>query len=104
MGIRSVKDFPVPDVVQRFYHKSMDRLHGTAPQDEDLTSESGGGMFRVPAMLSQPCIVTTKIEDPRVLLERQQLQQQKSIHELSKIRNLNEFPVPGPDPPPEQDS
>jgi len=93
--IRSVKDFPVPDVVQRIYHKSMDRLHGTAPQDEDLTSESGGGMFRVPAMLSQPCIVTTKIEDPRVLLERQQLQQQKSIHELSKIRNLNEFPVPG---------
>merc|ERR1712198_801792 len=29
------------------------------------------------------------------LLERQQLQQTKSIHELSKIRNLNEMPVPG---------
>ena len=46
-------------------------------------------------MLTQPCIVTTKVEDPQKLLERQQIQQQKSVHELSKIRNLNEFPVPG---------
>ena len=36
-----------------------------------------------------------KVEDPNVLLERQQLQQTKSIHELSKIRNLNEMPIPG---------
>merc|ERR1719402_1598880 len=49
----------------------------------------------LPSMLTQPCIVKTKVEDPQVLLERQQIQQQKSIHELSKIRNLNEFPVPG---------
>ena len=28
------------------------------------------------------------------LRERQDLQQRKSIHELSKIRNLNEFPLP----------
>ena len=38
--------------------------------------------------------VIMQIEDPDVLLERQELQQQKSIHELSKIRNLNEFPLP----------
>lgn len=30
-----------------------------------------------------------------MLIERQQLQQTKSIHELSKIRNLNELPIPG---------
>merc|ERR1712130_22099 len=36
-----------------------------------------------------------KVEDPTVLIERQQLQQTKSIHELSKIRNLNELPIPG---------
>ena len=35
------------------------------------------------------------MEDPTVLIERQQLQQTKSIHELSKIRNLNELPIPG---------
>merc|ERR1711953_1158439 len=40
------------------------------------------------------CVVRSRIEDPDVLLERQELQQQKSIHELSKIRNLNEFPLP----------
>jgi len=35
-----------------------------------------------------------KVEDPDVLMRRQQVQQSKSIHELSKIRNLNEFPLP----------
>jgi len=97
--MRSIKDFPVPDVVQRIYHKSMDRLQGNPTTDNtDGTGSEvsgGGGLFKMPAMLSQPCIVTTKIEDPQVLMERQQIQQQKSIHELSKIRNLNEFPVPG---------
>ena len=27
-------------------------------------------------------------------MERQEIQQQKSIHELSKIRNVNEIPLP----------
>merc|ERR1719357_876282 len=49
----------------------------------------------LPQSLTQPCIVRSKVEDPNVLLERQQLQQTKSIHELSKIRNLNEVPIPG---------
>merc|ERR1712002_571233 len=49
----------------------------------------------LPPSLVQPCIVRSKVEDPTVLLERQQLQQTKSIHELSKIRNLNEIPIPG---------
>ena len=29
-----------------------------------------------------------------MLLRRQEIQQQKSIHELSKIRNVNEIPLP----------
>merc|ERR1712106_332807 len=49
----------------------------------------------LPPSLTQPCIVRSKVEDPNILLERQQLQQTKSIHELSKIRNLNELPIPG---------
>jgi len=35
-----------------------------------------------------------QVEDPEILLRHQQVQQSKSIHELSKIRNLNEFPLP----------
>merc|ERR1719340_93001 len=49
----------------------------------------------LPTSLVQPCVVRSKVEDPNILLERQQLQQTKSIHELSKIRNLNEMPIPG---------
>jgi len=49
----------------------------------------------LPSSLTQPVVVRSKVEDPTVLIERQQLQQTKSIHELSKIRNLNELPIPG---------
>merc|ERR1712228_281120 len=49
----------------------------------------------LPSSLTQPVVVRSKVEDPDRLIERQQLQQTKSIHELSKIRNLNELPIPG---------
>jgi len=94
--IGSMKEFPIPDVVKSIYHKSMERLHGGGggnDESDDLTSAKSMNSL-LPSMLSQPLIVTTKVEDPQILLERQQIQQQKSIHELSKIRNLNEFPLP----------
>lgn len=35
-----------------------------------------------------------QVEDIEVLRQRQELQQSKSIHELSKIGNMNEIPLP----------
>lgn len=49
----------------------------------------------LPESLTRPVVVRCKTEDPNLLKERQNVQQSKSIHELSKIRNLNEFPLPG---------
>lgn len=49
----------------------------------------------LPESLTKPCVVRCTTEDPNLLRQRQNLQQSKSIHELSKIRNLNEFPLPG---------
>ncbi len=48
----------------------------------------------LPESLTKPCVVRSVVEDPALLRERQNIQQCKSIHELSKIRNLNEFPLP----------
>ena len=74
------------------------------------TKELGEALYRgLPSSLTAPVVVRSKVltcknllmssltqvEDPTVLIERQQLQQTKSIHELSKIRNLNELPIPG---------
>merc|ERR1712020_543732 len=60
------------------------------------TKELGEALYRgLPSSLTAPVVVRSKVEDPTVLIERQQLQQTKSIHELSKIRNLNELPTPG---------
>ena len=48
----------------------------------------------LPSTLTRPCVVRSKMEDPEVLRKRQEMQQSKSIHELSKISNLNEIPLP----------
>ena len=41
----------------------------------------------------KPRTVNAQVEDPDVLIKRQQLSQSQSIHELSKIRNLNEVKI-----------
>merc|ERR1712004_53297 len=111
--VKSLADFPVPDVVQHVFHKSLGSLGGNkGAQDSSKengriggdsplamprnTKELGEALYRgLPSSLTAPVVVRSKVEDPTVLIERQQLQQTKSIHELSKIRNLNELPIPG---------
>merc|ERR1719495_2868218 len=113
--ITSFSDIPVPASLSRAFHKSMERLSGfgkakdeadsirtsSAMEESPMTmprpkKELQEAVYRtLPQSLTQPCIVRSKVEDPNILLERQQLQQTKSIHELSKIRNLNEVPIPG---------
>merc|ERR1712172_40976 len=112
--VKSLADFPVPDIVQRAFHKSVGSLSGNkAAQDPSKasaarvggdsplamprnTKELGEALYRgLPSSLTAPVVVRSKVEDPTKLIERQQLQQTKSIHELSKIRNLNEMPIPG---------
>merc|ERR1711974_204730 len=112
--VKSLADFPVPDIVQRAFHKSMGSLGGNKPAQDSSkasaariggdsplamprnTKELGEALYRgLPSSLTAPVVVRSKVEDPTVLIERQQLQQTKSIHELSKIRNLNELPIPG---------
>merc|ERR1712032_707899 len=112
--VKSLADFPVPDIVQRAFHKSVGSLSGNKPAQDPSkasaarvggdsplamprnTQELGEALYRgLPSSLTAPVVVRSKVEDPTVLLERQQLQQTKSIHELSKIRNLNEMPIPG---------
>merc|ERR1711963_893687 len=111
--VKSLADFPVPDIVQRAFHKSLGSLGGNkGAQDSSKengriggdsplamprnTKELGEALYRgLPSSLTAPVVVRSKVEDPTVLIERQQLQQTKSIHELSKIRNLNELPIPG---------
>merc|ERR1712222_154972 len=112
--VKSLADFPVPDIVQRAFHKSVGSLSGNKPAQDPSkasaarvggdsplamprnTKELGEALYRgLPSSLTAPVVVRSKVEDPTVLIERQQLQQTKSIHELSKIRNLNELPIPG---------
>merc|ERR1711990_583481 len=112
--VKSLADFPVPDIVQRAFHKSVGSLGGSKPAQDPSkssaarvggdsplamprnTKELGEALYRgLPSSLIAPVVVRSKVEDPTVLIERQQLQQTKSIHELSKIRNLNELPIPG---------
>merc|ERR1711936_1527433 len=98
--IHSLAEVPIPGRIEAWLHGSNASPDGTdnvspmtLPRNKKELTEA---VYRtLPTSLVQPCVVRSKVEDPTVLLERQQLQQTKSIHELSKIRNLNEMPIPG---------
>jgi len=98
--IASVGDIPLPglwegdDAWNRRQRSTVDESDtGLAfPKSKKELSEA---FYRKFPSLDQPCRVRSKVEDPDVLIKRQQLSQSQSIHELSKIRNLNEIPFPG---------
>merc|ERR1711936_890809 len=98
--INSLAEVPIPGRIEAWLHGTTMASDGsdgvspmTLPRNKKELTEA---VYRtLPPSLVQPCVVRSKVEDPTVLLERQQLQQSKSIHELSKIRNLNEMPIPG---------
>jgi len=99
--IHSLAELPIPSRIEAWLHgtnmaagdSTDDASPMTLPRNKKELHEA---VYRtLPTSLVQPCVVRSKVEDPSTLLERQQLQQTKSIHELSKIRNLNEMPVPG---------
>merc|ERR1712106_1231047 len=101
--IHNLGELPIPSRIEAWLHGSngdaertssaMDESPMTLPRTKKEMQEA---IYRtLPPSLTQPCIVRSEVEDPNILLERQQLQQTKSIHELSKIRNLNELPIPG---------
>merc|ERR1712212_104907 len=92
---------PIPSRIEAWLHgeatASQEGVGGDSPLAMPRnTKELGEALYRgLPSSLTAPVVVRSKVEDPTVLIERQQLQQTKSIHELSKIRNLNELPIPG---------
>jgi len=99
--IHSLAEMPIPSRIEAWLHgeatDSQEGVGGDSPLAMPRnTKELGEALYRgLPSSLTAPVVVRSKVEDPTVLIERQQLQQTKSIHELSKIRNLNELPIPG---------
>jgi len=92
--IHSLAEVPVPRRVEAWLHGSSGmEQQSSLPRN---TQEIKDMVIKtiLPESMSKPCVVRSRIEDPDVLIVRQEIQQQKSIHELSKIRNLNEFPLP----------
>merc|ERR1711963_287339 len=99
--IHSLAEMPIPSRIEAWLHGEANGTQEGIGGDSPLamprnTKELGEALYRgLPSSLTAPVVVRSKVEDPTVLIERQQLQQTKSIHELSKIRNLNELPIPG---------
>jgi hypothetical protein len=88
--IHSLAEVPLPRRVEAWLHHNEQESSSRNRQEmKELIYKT-----ILPESITKPCVVRSRIEDPEVLVQRQELQQNKSIHELSKIRNLNEFPLP----------
>ena len=64
------------------------------PQSEMTRMKELASRQVLPDALTKTCLVRCKTEEPAVLQERQQMIVNKNPHELSKIRNINELPMP----------
>lgn len=102
--IHNLAEIPIPGRIETWLQGStlVQDTERPTVDESDMGSafpkskkELSEAFYRKFPSLDQPCRVRSKVEDPDVLIKRQQLSQSQSIHELSKIRNLNEIPFPG---------
>merc|ERR1712241_99480 len=103
--VKSLADFPVPDIVQRAFHKSVGSLGGSkAAQDPSKSSAArpvtpgstneNGIYATLPKSLKAELLVGSVVEDPEVVAQRRQIASSKSVSELSQVRSLSDFPIP----------
>merc|ERR1719331_293991 len=103
--VKSIADFPVPDIVQRAFHKSVGSLGGSKPaQDPSKPSAArpvtpgstneNGIYATLPKSLKAELLVGSVVEDPEVVAQRREIASSKSVSELSQVRSLSDFPIP----------
>ncbi|XP_059092500.1 uncharacterized protein LOC131887810 isoform X3 [Tigriopus californicus] len=85
-AIRGLGDIPIPGLWSHDSGRTREKKKKDVKEPPKESNKMG--------TLTRPCVVRSKIEDPEILRQRQELQQNKSIHELSKINNVNEIPLP----------
>ena len=86
-------DIPIPG---RSEKKALNQRKekSAEAEEEERRRKQESRINTLPASLIKPCVVRSKVEKEDTLRKRQQIQQSKSVHELSKITNVNEFPLP----------
>jgi hypothetical protein len=115
--VTSMAEFPVPSVIQRAFHKSMEALGGKeqstpAPTQEAIRWTGEGSRCplplrpvtpsglkeniyaTLPKSLKAELLVSSCVEDPELAAERRELTKSKSVSELSQIRSIADFPIP----------
>lgn len=64
------------------------------PRTEDADAEAKGFYASLPRSLKTEMLVRSRIEDPKVLEERQRATKNFTVSELGKVGSLSEFPIP----------
>ena len=52
------------------------------------------GFMTLPNSMKSELLVTSVIEDPEIVARNKELVKNKSVHELSQIRDISDFPIP----------
>lgn len=99
-NISSLSDIPVPTRIQTLLRPKKRTLKST--EEKEISKKVSGSAkslpemsgFTIPASLKSELIVTSTVEDPEVVARNKELIKNKSVSELSKIRGLEEFPIP----------
>merc|ERR1712223_834125 len=99
--INGLSDFPVPTRLQTLGRSKKRNLKST--EEKEMSKRVNGSAKSLPDMSgfatlssSMKCelLVTSKIEDPEIVARNKEIVKNKSVNELSQIRDISDFPVP----------
>ena len=100
-NISGLADIPVPTRIQTLMRPKKRTLKST--EEKQLTKKTSGsakslpemsGFLTVPSSLKSELVVGSVVEDQEVVARNKEIIKNKSVSELSQIRDLGEFPIP----------
>ena len=99
--IHSVSDIPVPSTLSRLAkrdyapveRKKLFKLQMKSQSTQSLSASLQNTLPR--SLREMQLLVSSKCEDPEIMLSRRSLVESKSVAELSKVTSLSDIPVPG---------
>ena len=100
-NIYGLGDIPVPTRIQTLMRPKKRTLKST--EEKQLSKKSSGsakslpemsGFLTVPASLKSGLMVTSVVEDQEIVARNKEIIKNKSVSELSQIRDFGDIPIP----------
>merc|ERR1711983_248545 len=90
-------DFPIPSTIEKLMvNKEAGTTSSEAKPPMTPARIQENIYATLPKSLKSEVLVRTRVEDPEILRNRQEVVNSKSVGELAQVTSLSDFPLPTP--------